>query len=353
MHAPPSDTRAAAIVGVAGPRLSAEEAALFRTTPPFGAILFARNVVDPAQLAALTGEIRAILGPEAPILVDQEGGRVARLRPPHWPAYPPGAAFEGAPADAARANAALMGLDCIAVGLDVVCAPCLDLRLPDAHGVIGDRAFSADPEEVARLGAAWADGLRDAGCTPVIKHIPGHGRALADSHRELPRVAADRAALADDLRPFAALAASPGVWAMTAHILYPAIDAECCATLSPRVIGEVIRGEIGFRGPLVSDDLAMRALSGAPADLARAALAAGCDLVLHCTGRIEETAALLAGCPALTEAAAERLAAARAAVADAARSPLDPRALRARRDGWLAGGAHAANALPAHADPTA
>jgi len=349
MRAPP--TPRAAIVGIAGPRLSAEEAALFRKTPPYGAILFARNVQDRTQVTALTREIRRLLGEQAPILVDQEGGRVARLRAPQWPAYPPAAEFERAPAAVASANASLIGLDCIAVGLDVICAPCLDLRLPDAHAVIGDRAFSAEPTEVARLGRAWAAGLRAARCTPVLKHIPGHGRALTDSHRELPRVVADRATLADDLLPFAALAESPGVWAMTAHILYTALDPDRCATLSPRIIEGVIRGEIGFHGPLVSDDLAMRALTGDPADLARAAIAAGCDAVLHCTGRIEETAALLAGCPALSDTAAERFDISRAAVAEAARRPLDPVLLRSMRDGWLA--APVAIALPEHADPTA
>ena len=310
----------AAIVGIAGPSLTAEEAALFRRHRPLGAILFRRNVAEPSQLAALTAALREELGAEAPILIDQEGGRVARLRPPHWTEFPPPATFENGPEAAAEANAALLGAECAAGGLDVVCAPLLDLRLPGAHEVIGDRAFSADPAEVARLGAAWVRGLQSAGCVPVIKHIPGHGRALVDSHESLPRVEAGPAELAADIAPFRDLAGC-GAWAMTAHILYPAWDARLPATLSRAVIGRVIRGEIGFDGVLVSDDLAMGAMQGLSNDLAGASLSAGCDLVLHCTGVLEETAALLERCPILTDAALRRLAAAREAVR-AARRPL-------------------------------
>jgi beta-N-acetylhexosaminidase len=250
--------------------------------------------------------------------VDQEGGRVARLRPPHWTEFPPPASFEGRPEAAAEANAALLGAECAAVGLDVVCAPLLDLRLPGAHEVIGDRAFSADPAEVARLGAAWVRGLQAAGCVPVIKHIPGHGRALVDSHDSLPRVAAPAAELAADLAPFRDLAGC-GAWAMTAHILYEAWDPRLPATLSPVVIRDIIRGAIGFEGVLVSDDLAMGAMRGLSKDPAGAALGAGCDLVLHCTGVLAETEALLAACPPLSDLAFARLAAARAAVARARR----------------------------------
>ena len=310
----------AAIVGIAGPSLTAEEAALFRRHRPLGAILFRRNVAEPSQLAALTAALREELGAEAPILIDQEGGRVARLRPPHWTEFPPPATFENGPEAAAEANAALLGAECAAGGLDVVCAPLLDLRLPGAHEVIGDRAFSADPAEVARLGAAWVRGLQSAGCVPVIKHIPGHGRALVDSHESLPRVEAGPAELAADIAPFRDLAGC-GAWAMTAHILYPAWDARLPATLSRAVIGRVIRGEIGFDGVLVSDDLAMGAMQGLSNDLGGASLSAGCDLVLHCTGVLEETAALLERCPILTDAALRRLAAAHEAVR-AARRPL-------------------------------
>jgi len=310
--------RKAAVIGLGGPVLTAEEAALLRRHRPLGAILFRRNVDTPSQVAALTDALREELGEAAPILVDQEGGRVARLRPPHWTAFPPPASFEGRPAAAAEANAALLGAECAAVGLDVVCAPLLDLRLPGAHQVIGDRAFSADPAEVARLGAAWIGGLQAAGCIPVIKHIPGHGRALVDSHESLPRVDASEADLAADIAPFRDLAGS-GAWAMTAHILYAAWDAERPATLSPRVIGEVIRREIGFDGVLVSDDLAMGAMRGLSNDLAGAAIEAGCDIVLHCTGVLAETEGLLAGCPMLGETALRRLAAARDAVTHARR----------------------------------
>ncbi len=315
--------------------LAAEEVTLFRATPPLGVILFARNIASPEQVRALADAIRDLLGAEAPVLVDQEGGRVARLRPPHWPAFPPAAAFEHLSADATAANAALLGLACRAAGFDVACAPVLDLRLPGAHGIIGDRAFSAAPAEVARLGAAWVRGLQSAGCIPVIKHIPGHGRALVDSHLDLPRVSASRAELAADLTPFAALAGS-GAWAMTAHIVYEALDPTLPATLSPAVIAGIIRGEIGFDGVLVSDDLAMQALRGAPGALATQSIAAGCDLVLHCTGVLAETAAALAGCPALAEHTAIRLAAARATARPQA---LDPAALLALRDAELAAAA--------------
>lgn len=288
--------RKPAIIGLAGPTLAPEEVALLRAERPLGVILFRRNVVDPAQLRALTAAIRDILGATTPILVDQEGGRVARLRAPHWPEFPPPSVFEHGPAEAARANAEALARICAVEGLDVVCAPCLDLRLPGAHDVIGDRAFSADPEEVTRLGAAWIAGLRAGGVMPVLKHIPGHGRATLDSHLALPVVEADRATLAADFAPFRTLAA-PDLWAMTAHILYPALDAERCATLSPRVIAEVIRGEIGFTGFLISDDLAMKALDGTPGALAMQALAAGCDAVLHCSGVLAESVAVLEACP--------------------------------------------------------
>jgi beta-N-acetylhexosaminidase len=340
-------TPRAAIIGLSGPVLTAEEAALLRATPPLGVILFARNIAAPAQLRALTASVRDILGPGAPILVDQEGGRVARLKPPAWEGFPAAAAFEGAPEAAARANAVLLGATCVAEGLDVVCAPVLDLRVPGAHGVIGDRAFAEDPHEIIRLGSAWVAGLQEGGAIPVVKHIPGHGRALVDSHHALPRVRTCPAHLALDLAPFRALAAS-GAWAMTAHVLYEAWDAARPATLSPAVIRDIIRGEAGFDGVLVTDDLAMGALGGLSNDPASAALEAGCDVVLHCTGRIAESAALLAACPALTDRAVARLAAARA-MRDAFHRR-DPAALRAVRDGGLRERA-AARAL-AEADPT-
>jgi beta-N-acetylhexosaminidase len=313
----------AAVTGLSGLSLTAEEVALLRATPPAGVILFRRNVDNPMQLSGLTTAIREILGESVPILVDQEGGRVARLRPPYWPAFPAPAVFEGEPEARAGASAALLGAHCAAMGLNVVCAPCLDLRVSGAHEVIGDRAFSADPAEVARLGEAWIEGLMAAGCTPVIKHIPGHGRADSDSHFALPRVEADAATLAADIAPFRAVCARDAgrhLWAMTAHVTYAAIDPDLPATLSARLIHGTIRGEIGFDGVLVSDDLVMGALGGFAGNLAEASLAAGCDLVLHCNGVLADTAALLRDCPALTERAEERMRAARTA-ALAARPP--------------------------------
>ncbi|WP_207538513.1 beta-N-acetylhexosaminidase [Sabulicella rubraurantiaca] len=302
-----------AIIGLSGPILTREEAVLLRERRPLGGILFARNVREPAQLRALTSAIREELGAEAPILVDQEGGRVARLRQPHWPEFPPPATFENGPAEAARRNAAALGAVCVAEGMDVVCAPLLDLRLPGAHAVIGDRAFSADPKEVARLGAATIAGLREAGAQPVIKHIPGHGRATLDSHEALPVVEGD---VSTDAEPFRALAADD-LWAMTAHILYPALDPARPATLSPDVIARHIRGAIGFGGLLISDDLAMKALRGDLEELAAASLAAGCDVALHCSGVLEESAAVLDGSLPLSAAAERRLEASRRAARDA------------------------------------
>lgn len=326
-----------AIVGISGPALTAPEAAMLRRHAPAGAILFARNVADPAQLGALTTALRDALPCGAVLMVDQEGGRVARLRPPHWRAHPPAAAIgalhgrdETAGLRAAWITGALIGLDCRAAGFDVTCAPVLDLRHPGAHDVVGDRSFGADPEAVAALGRALADGLLAAGVQPVGKHAPGHGRARADSHLELPKVA--ERDLDDDLLPFARNTDLP--WMMTAHILFEHLDAGRCATLSPEVIGRIIRGRIGFAGLLVSDDLAMRALSGAPADLACAALDAGCDIALHCSGQMVETDALLASCPEMTPDALARLAAARS-LASRRRLPLNGEALAAERDRLL------------------
>jgi beta-N-acetylhexosaminidase len=328
----------AAIVGLAGPALSAGEAALFRACPPAGAILFRRNVETPAQLRALTAAMREVLPDGAPILVDQEGGRVARLRPPHWRAHPPAGAIgelhardPAAGLRAAWLSGALIGLECAAAGIDVAAAPVLDLRLPGAHAVVGDRGFSADPDAVAALGRAMAEGLLAAGVQPIAKHAPGHGRAQADSHLALPVV--DAADLSDDILPFAANAGLP--WMMTAHILYRALDADRPATLSSRVLTEVIRGRIGFGGVLISDDLAMQALRGDPAERALGALAAGCDLALYCPGDMAGNAAVLHACPQLSDAASARLAAARAEAA-ARRTVLNASVLAAERDRLLA-----------------
>ena len=326
----------AAIVGIAGPTLTADEAALLRAHKPAGVILFARNITDPAQLAALTRHVARLLPPLGGVMVDQEGGRVARLRPPHWLPHPAaariGALFATEPPAALRAawlTAALIGLEAAAAGIGVVCAPVLDLAVPGANAVIGDRAFAADPAVVGELGAAFAAGMLAAGVQPVAKHAPGHGRATVDSHAGLPVL---DGVDADDLAPFVRCAHLP--WMMTAHIVYHAEDPHHPATLSPSVIAEVIRGRIGFNGVLVSDDLTMGALQGTPASLATAAIAAGCDLALHCSGMLEETAGLLEACPEAAEPTLMRL---RSAVflAERSRQALDPSALLAERDGLL------------------
>ena len=329
----------AAIVGIAGPALDPAEAALFRSLPPAGVILFARNVQDPAQLRGLTDALRAVLPPGALVAVDQEGGRVARLRPPGWMAHPPagriGELFTADAAAGLRAawlTGALIGGECAAAGIDLVCAPVLDLRVPGAHDVVGDRAYAADPEAVAHLGRAMAQGLLAAGVQPVAKHAPGHGRAAVDSHHALPVVPAEQD-LSADTQPFQANADLP--WMMTAHLLYLGLDPHWPATLSPVVIGQVIRGRIGFQGVLVSDDLAMRALSGAPGLLAAQAVAAGCDLALHCTGLLADTEAVLRGVPAASAAALARLTAARRQSSNA-REALDLPALAAERARLLA-----------------
>ncbi len=326
----------AAIVGIAGQALTAAEFALFRDTPPAGAILFARNVHEPAQVAALTRALRDCLGPDAVILVDQEGGRVARLKPPHWLAHPAadvvGALHGRDPRRGLRAawlTGALIGLDCAGVGIDVACAPVLDVRQSGADAAaVGDRAFSGDADAVAALGAAMADGLLAAGVQPVGKHAPGHGRATADSHHGLPRVA--EADLSADLLPFRSNAARLP-WLMTAHIVFEGLDPDTPATLSRRVVRDIIRGAIGFDGVLSSDDLAMHALTGPPEQRACRAIEAGCDVALYCPGDPHGNAAVLRAVPALAPRAAARLAAG-AALARKARLALDRDALLLERD---------------------
>jgi beta-N-acetylhexosaminidase len=332
------DTPRAAIVGIAGPTLRADEAALFRAFPPAGIILFARNIQDPAQLATLIAALRKTLPPGADIMVDQEGGRVARLKPSHWHAHPPAATigrlFQANPAAGLRAawlTGALIGLDCRAAGFTIAAAPVLDIAIPGAHIVIGDRAFTQHPAAVARLGRTMANGLLAAGVLPVGKHAPGHGRTRVDSHLHLPKVTI--ADLTDDIRPFALNADLP--WMMTAHIVYDALDPHLPATLSAEVIGTVIRGQIGFEGVLVTDDLAMKALSGPPADLAVQALAAGCDIALYCGGDFAHTQAVLHACPPLTPTTTRRLQAARSAAANR-RQTLHPAQLQAEREQLLA-----------------
>jgi beta-N-acetylhexosaminidase len=301
-------------------------------------ILFVRNVEDRRQLASLVASLRRILPPQAVLMVDQEGGRVARLRPPHWRTHPPAASLgalfvrhPGAGLRAAWLTGALIGDDCAAAGFDVVAAPVLDLAIPGAHAVIGDRALAEEPVSVARLGRSLAAGLLAAGVQPIAKHAPGHGRAGVDSHLALPRIEANN--LDADLLPFALNTDLP--WAMSAHIVYPTWDAELPATLSPTVIGGIIRARIGFEGVLVTDDLAMKALSGTPADLARRALSAGCDIALYCSGEYAPTAELLAGCQDLSGVAATRLAAA-SLLASRRRRPIDAELLARERDRLLA-----------------
>jgi beta-N-acetylhexosaminidase len=331
----------AAILGLAGPALTDDERAFFRAADPAGYVLFARNLAGKAQARALTDSLRDLAGrADLPILIDQEGGRVARLRSPQWPAFPAPRLFadlyDKAPIsgqEAARANGEALAVILAEIGINVDCLPLLDVPQAGAHDVIGDRALGDEPMPVAALGRALLDGLRAGGVCGVVKHIPGHGRAGADSHRELPVVEASEEELAVDLAPFRALADAP--MAMTAHVLYRAWDAERPATVSPTIISEVIRGEIGFDGLLMSDDLAMAALSGSPAERAAAALGAGCDLALHCSGVLAESEAVAGAAGAMGAVAAARLARALAGIAGKA-STRSYEALAAKRDALLA-----------------
>lgn len=339
----------AAIFGCAGLTLSAEERALFTRADPLGFILFARNVATPDQVRKLVVDLRAtVRRPDAPVLIDQEGGRVARLRPPHWRAAPTAATI-GALAnrdidtacEAAWLNARLIGAELRELGITVDCAPVLDVPVPGAHDIIGDRAYSTDPGRVARIARAAALGFIDAGVLPVIKHIPGHGRARSDSHAELPVVEAPRDVLAaTDFVPFRALADMP--WAMTAHVLYTALDPDRPATTSPSVVRDVIRGDIGFSGLLLSDDLSMAALAGTLAARATAALAAGCDVVLHCNGDFAEMEEIAAVTPKMSSAAVARFergeAARSSSLQDADRGKLMARFERLLSGGRLASG---------------
>ena len=287
--------RSRAIYGCAGTALSATERDFFRDVKPWGFILFARNISDPAQVKALIAQLRdSVSDAQAPVLIDQEGGRVARLKPPHWRARPAAAVFgalhrtnpEGA-REATYLNARLIAHDLSELGINVDCLPVLDVPVPGAHDIIGDRAFAADPTTIIALARAQIEGLMDGGVLPVMKHIPGHGRAGADSHLALPRVSAAAEELsASDFVTFRSLDSCP--IAMTAHVVYESIDPQRPATTSPKVIRDVIRGELGFGGLLMSDDLSMKALDGPLSVRAKAALFAGCDLVLHCNGDMDE-----------------------------------------------------------------
>jgi beta-N-acetylhexosaminidase len=335
----------ACILGIEAPQLSDRERAFFAEADPLGFILFARNCTSPDQVRALVEDLRDISGrADAPVLIDQEGGRVARLTPPHWRAAPPAAAFgqlfrvdPQSGIQAARLNAHLIGWELHALGINVDCAPILDLPRPGADPIIGDRAFDEDPDCVASLGRAFRDGLSDAGVLAVIKHIPGHGRADADSHLALPRVAASLDELAaSDFAPFKVLAKTPEPepWAMTAHVVYEAVDADRPGTLSASVIGTVIRRQIGFDGILISDDLSMQALTGPLRDRAQAAIAAGCDLNLHCNGKMEEMTQVADASPELSGPAEDKLARSLGALEPP--RPFDPDAARAALDALLA-----------------
>ena len=287
--------RTRAIYGCAGTMLSEDERAFFRDAKPWGFIVFGRNVADPDQLRALAGEMRATVGDEsAPVLVDQEGGRVARLKPPHWRARPAAARFGAlhdtsaeAGREAVYLNARLIAHDLCELGINVDCLPVLDVPVDGADMVIGDRAFARDPATIIDLGRAAIEGLIEGGVLPVMKQIPGHGRAAADSHLALPRVTTQAEELsATDFVTFRSLNHCP--MAMTAHVIYEALDPQRPATTSPKLIRDVIRGEIGFEGLLMSDDVSMNALSGPISVRAKAALFAGCDVVLHCNGKMEE-----------------------------------------------------------------
>lgn len=294
--------------------LTDDERRFFAGTDPLGFILFARNIETPDQVRTLVRDLRETVGrDDAPVLIDQEGGRVQRLKPPHWRKAPPGEPFArlagrdlAAAREALRLNFRLIGRELADLGIDVDCAPVLDVPVAGAHDVIGDRAYGRTAAQVADLAGEVMEGLLDEGVLPVIKHIPGHGRAMVDSHHDLPVVEATLAELeAQDFPPFRTLAHAP--WAMTAHVVYAALDASAPATTSAKVIREVIRGAIGFDGLLISDDLSMKALGGSFEERTQASLAAGCDVVLHCNGDMAEMEAIAAAVTPLSDKALARV----------------------------------------------
>jgi len=328
-------------LGLSGPELTDAERNFFGSVDPAGFILFKRNVVDRTQLRALTDRLRALSGrTDVPILIDQEGGRVARMQPPEWPAFPKAELFdrlyEIAPItaiEAARHNAHALAAMLSEVGVNVDCLPLLDVRQPGSHDIIGDRALGSEPLRVAAMGRAVIEGLRAGGVVAVVKHVPGHGRAMADSHVELPVVDSDAEALETDLAPFIKLADAP--MAMTAHVVYQAWDAERCASLSPIVVRDIIRGRIGFDGLLMSDDLGMHALTGGFDERAAGVLAAGCDIVLHCSGDMAEMESVASAVSPIGAAARTRLDRALASVG-AIKNSESADVLIARRDALLA-----------------
>lgn len=332
----------AAIYGMHGLALTGEERAFFLDVDPAGYILFARNCGDPEQLKALTASLRDLHGrADLPILIDQEGGRVMRMKPPAWPALPPGGAFEklykAAPSsaiEAARMNARAIGLMLAAHGINVNCAPMLDVRQPDADRIMGDRAYGTEPMQVAAIGRAVLDGLASAGVVGVVKHMPGHGRATVDSHKELPRVTASIEELDIDIEPFETLREAP--MGMVAHILFEAWDREHPSSQSPFIIEEIIRKRIGFAGLLMTDDIGMEALQGSAGQRSAAALAAGCDLTLHCSGKFDEMVDVAAQVGEMTAEADGRLARAMAGALLGASDGPDFAAAVAVRDELLA-----------------
>ena len=328
------------IFGLSGLSLSADERSFFAEADPAGYILFKRNVETRAQMRALTDSLRALSGrDDVPILIDQEGGRVARMGPPEWPAFPAGPAFDAlykaAPMSAIqamRANAEALGIMLAEVGVTVDCAPLLDVARADTTDAITIRAYGAEPMQVAALGRAMLDGLAAAGVVGVVKHMPGHGRAIVDTHHELPTVTASEAELAIDLEPFTTLNHAP--MGMTSHIVFDAWDRERPATLSPVIVNDVIRGKIGFDGFLMTDDIDMKALSGSSADKAAGAIAAGCDCVLDCWARMDAMVAIAERLGDIAPASRARLDTAMASVAGKA-STADFAELVAKRDALL------------------
>ncbi len=332
----------AAIYGLAGPAMSEDERAFFKDADPAGYIIFRRNCIDQQQLLALTEDLRGLPGrADVPILIDQEGGRVARMREPEWPAFPAAEAFDRlyrtAPSsalEAVRSNARALGLMLREAGINVDCLPLLDVRQPGAHDIIGDRALGDQPMQVAALGQAVLSGLASAGVSGVIKHMPGHGRALADSHVELPVVTASEGELEADIEPFERLKGA--FMGMTAHVVYTAWDKERPASLSPSVIAEIIRGRIGFDGWLMSDDIGMQALEGDFGERASGVVAAGCDVALHCSGDMDEMVAVAAAVPPMSAEGEARLARAMDSIAAADDDGPDFAQCVAKRDELLA-----------------
>jgi beta-N-acetylhexosaminidase len=337
----PDNAPLAVVLGCSGERLTASERDFFAAADPVGFIVFRRNCSSPDQVRDLVGSLRGCIGrDDAPVLIDQEGGRVARLRPSHWRRYPSAARLASLPDPtaeaAARLGARLIADDLAGLGITVDCLPVLDLPVSGADSVIGDRAYGSDPERVTRLAGAVCAGLLDGTVLPVLKHIPGHGRARVDSHYACPRIETGFEELArTDFAPFRALAAMP--WAMTAHIIYSAIDPQAPATLSPRMVAEVIRGEIGFDGVLVSDDLSMQALGGGLSERTRQALAAGCDLALHCNGDPGEMEEVVAAARPISPLTAARLGRGEAMRRGSAANGFDRAEAEARFDALLVG----------------